>query len=461
MNKKIVILGAGPTGLGAAYRLKELGESDFVIYDKNAYAGGLATTFQDENGFWWDIGGHVQFSHYKYFDDLMDKLLPNEWFDHQRESWVWMQDRWIPYPFQNNIHRLPTEVMKECLNGLIEIYKNPKSYKPKNFKEWILQSLGEGIGKHFMFPYNFKVWAHDTAMMNTDWVGERAAVADLARVTNNIIDSKDDVSWGPNNTFRFPKHGGTGEIWKRLAKEVGMENIQLNKTVKKVNTKEKEITFEDGEKVKYEHLVSTIPVDKLVLMSDLGDEVKEATKKLLHSSTHIIGVGLEGKPSEELSTKCWMYFPEDNAPFYRTTLFSKYSPFNVPDIKKHFSLMMEVSESQYKPVNQATVVDEVVQGLKNTKLINEKDKIVSRWYHREEYGYPTPSLERNDALKLIMPELMKRKIYSRGRFGMWKYEVSNQDHSMMQGVEVANFIVHGIPELTAWYPNVVNGPKPY
>ncbi len=454
-------MGAGPTGLGAARRLQELGETDFAIFDKNAYSGGLATSFKDEKGFWWDIGGHVQFSHYKYFDDLMDSLLPDEWISHQRESWVWILNRWVPYPFQNNIHKLPHTVMMECLRGLIDLYKKPQTNKPKNFEEWILRTQGEGIMKYFMFPYNFKVWAHEPSMMNADWVGERAAVTDLERVITNIIENKDDLSWGPNNTFRFPKEGGTGKIWKRLASRVGKSNIHLNKEVASIDIHKKIIRFTDGDEAHYEKLISTIPLDKLVHMTELEDTLKKETEKLLHSSTHIIGIGMEGRPKEDLAKMCWMYFPESTAPFYRATLFSKYSPNNVPNIKKHWSLMLEVSESQYKPVNKETIVEEVIDGLRNTELISRTDTIISKWYHREEYGYPTPSLQRDEALKVLIPELMKHDIYSRGRFGMWRYEVSNQDHSLMQGVEVANYLVNNTPELTAWYPNVVNGPKPY
>jgi protoporphyrinogen oxidase len=82
---KIVILGAGPTGLGAAHRLQELG-IPFKLFEKELHAGGLASSFVDSNGFTWDIGGHVQFSHYSYFDDLMDKLLGEEWLHHEREA---------------------------------------------------------------------------------------------------------------------------------------------------------------------------------------------------------------------------------------------------------------------------------------------------------------------------------------------------------------------------------------
>ena len=69
---KYLIIGAGPTGLGAAYRLKELGENDFLVLEAEAYAGGLAASFKDNAGFTWDVGGHVVFSHYAYFDQLVD-----------------------------------------------------------------------------------------------------------------------------------------------------------------------------------------------------------------------------------------------------------------------------------------------------------------------------------------------------------------------------------------------------
>ena len=73
MSKRIVIIGGGPTGLGAAYRLHELGYDNWVLYEKTGDVGGHSTSHVDENGFVWDEGGHVIFSHYKYFDDLIDK----------------------------------------------------------------------------------------------------------------------------------------------------------------------------------------------------------------------------------------------------------------------------------------------------------------------------------------------------------------------------------------------------
>src|SRR5437870_5769735 len=70
-----IILGAGPTGLGAAYRLQERGVDDFTVVEARAEPGGLASSYVDARGFTWDVGGHVQFSHYAYYDDLLDRAL--------------------------------------------------------------------------------------------------------------------------------------------------------------------------------------------------------------------------------------------------------------------------------------------------------------------------------------------------------------------------------------------------
>jgi hypothetical protein len=128
----------------------------------------------------------------------------------------------------------------------------------------------------------------------------------------------------------------------------------------------------------------------------------------------------------------------------------------VPDINQNWSLMAEVSESTCKPVDRDNLIEDTIQGMLNTKLIQSRDEIVSVWYKGLEYGYPTPSVDRDRILTKVIPALDNLSIYSRGRFGGWKYEVSNQDHSMMQGVEIVNKLVLSINELTYPFPSTAN-----
>jgi protoporphyrinogen oxidase len=129
---RILILGAGPTGLGAAYRLHELGHQNFLVLEKNAYPGGLAASFADDKGFTWDIGGHVQFSHYDYFDQVMDRALGDAWVHHTRQSHIWICERFVPYPFQNNLRYLPKEELVRCVRGLLRTLRDGRS-DPANF----------------------------------------------------------------------------------------------------------------------------------------------------------------------------------------------------------------------------------------------------------------------------------------------------------------------------------------
>jgi len=145
-----------------------------------------------------------------------------------------------------------------------------------------------------------------------------------------------------------------------------------------------------------------------------------------------------------------MYFPEANCPFYRVTYLSNYSPYMTPDKDTHYSLLCETSYSEFKPLDGKTIVEQTIQGLINAGMIKEEDRkdIVSTWTYHADYSYPTPSVERDAILSQVIPYLESHGIYSRGRFGMWKYEVSNTDHTLMQGVELINRLLLGEPEST-------------
>ncbi|MCB0993997.1 MAG: FAD-dependent oxidoreductase [Acidimicrobiales bacterium] len=458
---RIVVIGGGPTGLGAAWRLHELGHDDWVLLEATQDVGGLASSVVDEQGFTWDLGGHVLFSHYDYFDALMDALLADAWYEHVREAWVWMRDRFIPYPFQNNIWRLPADDLIACLDGLVDLHaRRDDPPPPSHFGEWIRQSFGDGIADVFMEPYNFKVWAYPPAAMNTGWMGDRVATVDLKRILANLVHQRDEVSWGPNATFRFPARGGTGAIWSSLGERLPTERVAPGRRVIGVDAARQVVRCDTGEEFGYDALVSTMPLDELLgVLTGLpgGNAVTAHRDRFVWSSSHIVGIGLGGAVPEHLRTKCWMYFPEPETPFYRVTVFSNYSPNNVARPGEQWSLMCEISESAAKPVDHARVLDDTIAGLRACRLVSADDEIVSTWHRRLPKGYPTPFLARDAVLADVEPALRAAGIYSRGRFGGWKYEVSNQDHSLMQGVEAVNHVLCGEDELTWFDPTAVNG----
>jgi protoporphyrinogen oxidase len=433
-----------------------LGHTDFLVLEQNGYPGGLATSFVDDHGFTWDVGGHVQFSHYDYFDRLMDKALGQAWLNHMRQSFISIRDRYIPYPFQNNIRLLPAADLAACMRGLIGARQNGHT-DPRNFEEWIVKSFGRGIADIFLLPYNTKVWACNPAEMSFEWVGERVASVDLARISDNILFERDDPAWGPNNTFRFPLRGGTGAIWRAVANMIPAPKFRYNCSVAKIDTSTRVVTSSSGDEYEYDVLISTLPIDIIARL--IGDrEIISEASQLRYSGTHVVGIGVQGSIPAHLKGMNWLYFPDDNCPFYRVTVFSNYSHHNVPD-SGYWSLMAEVAESPFRPVNQSSVVEQVLAGMRNTRLLGADDKIASTWHYHAAHGYPTPTVDRDKHLNSILNKLKSMGILSRGRFGAWRYEVGNQDHTCMQGVEAADCALFGAPELTCWHPNLVNSGK--
>lgn len=451
MRVRYLIIGAGPTGLGAARRLRELGEEDFLLVDRNPYYGGLAASFRDSGGFTWDIGGHVVFSHYDYFDRLVEEMLGEEFLEHRRIAAVRMASRWIPYPFQNNIRHLPEELQWKCIAGLLPVHRG-ETRPLNNFEDWCRYVFGDGIAELFMMPYNFKVWATPPREMAYHWIGERVSVVDLEQVLENLILQKDDSQWGPNRMFRFPLHGGTGRIFDRLGQSLA-DRIRLKTSVRSIDPDAKTAVTADGDTVAYEHLLNTGPLDLLMteLIGTEEERLREAAAGLEHNGVFVGGVGTAPAPGDDIPDgKCWMYFPEDNCPYYRLTNFHNYSPNHTPEPGQGRALMTETSFSRHKQEDLGSLMDKTIAGLVNTEFIapDARDSVRSTWEYVADYGYPVPTLGRNPALAVLQPWLEARSIYSRGRFGGWKYEVANMDHSVMQGVEWAERVVTGKEETT-------------
>ena len=144
------------------------------------------------------------------------------------------------------------------------------------------------------------------------------------------------------------------------------------------------------------------------------------------------------------------------------TVFSNYADDNVPDPGKVWSLMCEAAEPKYGGDlaywHEEQLTEKTITALLNYGFI-QREQVLSTYHHRLEHDYPVPFLKRERLLATIQPWLEWKDIYSRGRFGGWRYEVSSQDHSVMQGLEIVDFIMFGIPEETYPNPNLVNSMK--
>jgi protoporphyrinogen oxidase len=146
--------------------------------------------------------------------------------------------------------------------------------------------------------------------MQCQWLGERVAAPSLRTVVRNAVTKEPAPNWGPNATFRFPTHGGTGGIWTAVADMLPPKTMRMGEKaiVKSVDPAKKMVHFTTGKTVKYEHLVSTMALDGLLDRLDAPKETVEPLKKaaegLVFSSTIVLGVGVRGVRPDRIGDKC-------------------------------------------------------------------------------------------------------------------------------------------------------------
>ncbi len=444
----MLICGAGPTGLGAAWRLEEQKNQDqrdteWHLVEAAGGAGGMAAS-EHQGGFIWDIGGHVLFSHYDYFDKLIDELV-DEWNFVKPVRGAWMSDRFVPFPVQRNIHRLPADQRDACLVGLGEVAGATATTSGDTLKDYLQSNFGQGLYQHFLRPLNRKMWATDPSNMNHVWTSARSGSsaqnvpsADYERIKNNIASNKDDPAWDEDTRIKYPLNGGTGSIWKQLADKLPSERQQYSSKIVSIDTTNKAAELQDGSTIQYQNLVSSMPIDTLLAsLSDKPDLAKLATE-FQPAGVDIVGLGLSGAPPAALQDVCFLYVPEEDLPFWRLTLLSNYSPHVAP--QNSWSILCEINSSKDRPKPDGDIVSAAIEGLKKLGFIDDSIEILTKWHRSLTHGYPVPLVNRDSVLELVQTELESAGIYSRGRFGGWIYEESNQDHAFMQGVEAVNTI---------------------
>uniref|UniRef100_A0A0N5AJ30 Amino_oxidase domain-containing protein n=1 Tax=Syphacia muris TaxID=451379 RepID=A0A0N5AJ30_9BILA len=471
---KIVIIGAAPLGLGAAYRLNELMNSgkaasdiELVILEKESCPGGLSRSVTDEKGFLWDMGGHITFNHnFPYYEKAVNESV-KKWNQLVRNcqvdiGYMFHEDglHLVPYPAQFAIPFFPNDVKKACLEDLRKRYQSVSNTvnllqqileTPKNFQQWIFNNFGPTILDAFFRPYSEKVWTVELEEMNSVWVGTRVALLpqekleQLCSLTEDEL-KKADFGWGPNKFFAFPTYGGTGSVWKAISDNLPKKWIEYNSNVTDIDAEQRLITYEhieDGKmerrQITYDILINSSPIDQVIKFTKLCPELN-----LVHNKVFIIGLGMELPMPEFVKQFTWLYFPDSIVPFYRVTFLSKYGEVT-PNNNKYWSILCECARKIDDPITESEIRELTIKSLAMKSIIRP-EKIVSVFSTVLSYGYPVPNVQRDSELTRAHMVLERNNIYSRGRFGGWKYEVSNQDHCFIQGKEIIDRIILNEPE---------------
>ena len=259
---RIVIVGAGLTGISTAYHLEKKGFSDYLMFEKESAAGGLCRSMQHD-GFTFDYTGHLLHANDDYFYDLIKQLVGLENMNViDRRSYIYSHETYTNYPFQIHLHGLPADVIVECITEFVA--RKPNEH-PRTFREWVLSNFGAGLGKHFFFDFQEKIFAHDIDQITASWTGRFVPETSLSQMLHGALGTSAQ-SVGYNARFLYPKQGGIYSWIKSFARAL-KKPIMTEHTVSSIDMIKKRIIFTNGSSEPYEILISTMPLDQLITIA--------------------------------------------------------------------------------------------------------------------------------------------------------------------------------------------------
>ncbi|UCB56957.1 MAG: FAD-dependent oxidoreductase [Candidatus Omnitrophota bacterium] len=405
---KLVILGGGLAGLSAAYH------SGGSIYEKEPAAGGLCRS-ERIDGYTFDRGSHIFHGRDPYVLNLLENALGITFKMQSRSCWIYSHGVYTKYPFQVNTYGLAENVVQDCLRGFREVCHKPRKKEFDNYRDWIYATFGKGIAEHFYIPHSEKFWTIPVEEMTTDWLDVRVPIPKLEDVVRGA-ESYQTREFGPNAQFRYPREEGMGRLPRGfLTKDL---QIRPEKEAVSIDTHNKTIEFSDGEKTDYEILVSTIPVPELIrLLKDVPPEIKKSAEGLRCNSIFCVYIGIE---KENLTDNHWVYFPEDEFPFFRISFPMNLSPYCAP--KNRSSILAEVPYSKYRPIDRSKIIDSVIEALIRAEILQKTDKIDKVGSYDIVYGYPIYDHSRKDNVFRLERYLKEKSILIAGRYGRWEYQ---------------------------------------
>jgi len=434
---KIVIIGAGLTGLSAAYHLEQQGFYDYKLFEKENVIGGLCkSVYQD--GFTFDFTGHLLHISDPYFQGLIKQIVGVENLNKIiRKSFIYSHEVYTPYPYQINLHGLPIEVITDCIQGFVTIAKSRK--KPKKYYQWVLQNFGTGFWKHFFFPYQRKLFDYDARKLSASWTSRFVPKTSLKQIIEGAIKPNNTSQVGYNASFFYPKQGGIFYWVNKLAKQL-KNKIHTNFYVKTVDLKNKLIIFENGDFERFDTLISTIPLD--ILLKSIKEkphiQLKQAAKKLLCNSVVNFNLGVF---KQDISDKHWIYFPQKNVPFYRLGFYHNFSTAMAP--KGCSCVYGEFSHVKKSKKFVSAKLKSSLKSAKDLLRISDTDILTEKIINIP-HAYVIYDFWREKNIKSIHKRLHENKIHSIGRYGEWKY--SSMQEAILDGKNMADKLMLHAPK---------------
>jgi protoporphyrinogen oxidase len=397
-STKTLIIGAGITGLSFAASCKD---DDYIIIEKENHAGGLCNSIY-KDGFIWDYSGH--FLHFKD-SDLEESIISGLGSDgiikRSKRTQIYYNAQTIDYPFQMNIHQLNKNEFIDCLYDLY-MAKNSVD-QPSSFKEMIVSRYGNSISNKFLIPYNEKLYACDLNSLDKDALGRFFPHANIDEIIGNI---KNEKNSSYNSTYYYPVKGSLKIIELYLSK-IKRESMHFSERIIDIDI-DKKISTTNKRKIKYDKLVSTMPLTNLLSAA----KINYSKSTLKANKVLVFNFGYDAESNDK--TNHWLYYPDREYVFYRVGYYN-----NINGTEK-MSIYVEIGLPEEDTIDINYYKECVIRDLKVAGVVTTQN-IIAEHNVIIDPAYVHISEDSEKFKKSIFEQLNASDIYSIGRYGAWKY----------------------------------------
>jgi len=420
--ERVVILGGGLTGISAALHLRQ----PWVLFEREPHLGGLAVT-RERDGYHFDRTGHWLHLRDPGMQKLVAETLPGQVVHVERKARIFSHGATTLYPFQANLFGLPPDVVKECLLGVIEAKLKPAGVaEPKNFEEYCLRHFGAGISRHFMIPYNARLWGVPPSEITAAWCSRFVPLPNLEQVVAGAVGANAGAL-GYNASFMYPKQGGIQTFAAALAGRLDPSRVRTSASLESLDFQRREVVV-GGERVPYSSVVTSLPLPELLKrMPGLPKDIELHASRLRCTTLRYLDLASRSKPPADWH---WAYVPEKQYPFYRVGIYSNAVAAMAPPGGGSFYVEM----ADRGPIS-ATDVRASAQGLAAMGAITSPDDVLFADAREIDYAYVVFDDHYYTATSAIFAFLESHAIYSRGRYGSWTYNA--MEDCLIAGREVA------------------------